>query len=262
MCIRDSYNRGDKAFTWEATTNVPWIKLSKKAGATLLQDRINISVDWNKVPTGDNLIAEIEFRTQNKVEKVILPVFNPKSPSVAELKGLYVEDNGCVSINAGKFHHKQEANGIKVRTVMGLGYENECVQLGEATQETQSMWNTHKVSQAQYDFYSFNGGNVVAYIYALPLFPIDPKHDTRYGVMIDDGLVHWVTVSSKEYSGEWHRNVFRNSDIAMVNMHVGKPGKHTFKLICADPGMIIQKVVLDFGGMKQSYLGPKVTMVE
>ena len=256
------YNRGDKAFTWEATINVPWVKLSKRAGTTLLQDRINISVDWDKVPTGDNLIAEIEFRTQNKVEKVILPVFNPQTPSVAELKGLYVEDNGCVSINAGKFHHKQEANGVKVRTVMGLGYENECVQLGEATQETQSMWNTHKVSQAQYDFYSFNGGNIVAYIYALPLFPIDPKHDTRYGVMIDDGLVHWVTVSSKEYSGEWHRNVFRNSDIAMVNMHVGKPGKHTFKLICADPGMIIQKVVLDFGGMKRSYLGPKVTMVE
>ena len=68
----------------------PWVKLSKRAGTTLLQDRINISVDWDKVPTGDNLIAEIEFRTQNKVEKVILPVFNPQTPSVAELKGLYV----------------------------------------------------------------------------------------------------------------------------------------------------------------------------
>ena len=65
-----------------------------------------------------------------------------------------MEDNGCVSINAGKFHHKQEANGIKVRTVMGLGYENECVQLGEATQETQSMWNTHKaVSYTHLDVY-------------------------------------------------------------------------------------------------------------
>ena len=38
------YNRGDKAFTWEATINVPWVKLSKRAGTTLLQDRINISV--------------------------------------------------------------------------------------------------------------------------------------------------------------------------------------------------------------------------
>jgi len=80
--------------------------------------------------------------------------------------------------------------------------------------------------------------------------------------MVDDGMVHWATVSSKEYSGEWRRNVFRNSSIATININIGKSGKHVFKLICGDPGMIIQKVVIDFGGMKRSYLGPDVTLVE
>ena len=138
---------------------------------------------------------------------------------------MYIEDNGCVSINAGKFHRKVENSGIKIRTIKGLGYENDCVQLGEATQNVPNMWFT------------------------LPLFPIDSKHDTRYGIMIDDCMVQWMTTSAKEYSSQWRLNVFRNSTISTINVNVDKPGKHTLKLICADPGMIIQKVVIDFGGM-------------
>lgn len=256
------YNRGNKAFSWEATPKQEWIRLAKKSGKTELQERIGISVDWGKVPKGENVTGEIEFVSGSEIEKVYLPVFNPVSPSVDELKGLYVEDNGCISINAGKFHRKMENNGIKIRSVKGLGYENDCVQLGEATQAVPNMWFTNKSPKAEYDFYTFNGGKATIYVYALPLFPIDSKHDTRFGIMVDDGMVQWMTTSSKEYSGQWRRNVFQNSAISSATMNVGKPGKHTFKLICADPGMVIQKVVIDFGGMKRSYLGPNVTLVK
>ena len=143
-----------------------------------------------------------------------------------------------------------------------MGYENDCVQLGEATKPSQNMWFTDKTPKAEYDFYTFNAGNVTVYAYALPLFPVDSKHDTRYGIMIDDGMVQWMTTNAKEYSSQWRLNVFRNSAVSVINMNIDKPGKHTLKLICSDPGTIIQKVVLDFGGMKRSYLGPDVTNVK
>lgn len=256
------YNRGNKAFAWKAATKDRWIKLTKQSGQTALQDRIGISIDWTKAPVGEAVTGEIEITSGNKTEKVYLPLFNPQSPSKEELKGFYIEDNGCVAINAGLFHRKVEGNGIKIRTVKGLGYEDDCVQLGEATQAVPNMWFTNKSPKAEYDFYTFNGGNATIHVYALPLFPIDSKHDTRYGIMIDDGMVQWLTTNAKEYSGQWRLNVFRNSAVSSITMNVGKPGKHTFKLICADPGMIIQKVVIDFGGMKRSYLGPDVTIVK
>ncbi len=255
------YNRGNKAFAWKANTKDSWIQLSKKSGTTLLQERITVSIDWARAPAGTDIISEIEIISGTKTVKVYLPLFNPSSPSVAELKGLYVEDNGCVSINAGKFHRKTENEDIKIRTVKGLGYENDCVQLGEATRPTQNMWFTDRAPKAEYDFYTFNAGDVTLYVYALPLFPVDSKHDTRYGVMIDDGMVQWLTTSAKEYSGQWRWNVFCNTAMGIIHLNIDKPGKHTLKLICADPGMVIQKVVIDLGGMKRSYLGPEITLV-
>ena len=255
------YNRGSKAFIWKAQTKDSWIKLSHKAGKVQLQERIIVSVDWDKAPIGDKITGEIEIVSGDKTEKVYVPVFNPQSPSVAELKGIYVEDNGCISINAGKFHRKTENKDIKIKTVKGLGYENDCVQLGEAVKPSQNMWFTDRAPKAEYDFYTFNAGNVTVYTYALPLFPVNSKRDTRYGVMIDDGMVQWMTTNAKEYSSQWRMNVARNSAISVINLNIDKPGRHTLKLICADPGMIIQKVVIDFGGMKRSYLGPVTTLV-
>lgn len=256
------YNRGNKAFQWKASAKQEWINLDKISGKTLLQDRIILSVDWTKVPHGANITGEIAITYGQKTETVYLPIFNPVSPSVNELKGMYVEDNGCVSINPGLYHRKQENKNITIHTIKGLGYENECIQLGEAVKPSQNTWKLTETPKVEYDFYTFSAGTVTIYTYALPLFPINTQRDTRYGVMIDDGVAHWVSTAAKEYSGQWKQNVVRNNAIGIVNLNIEKPGKHTLKLLCADPGMVIQKVIIDFGGMKRSYLGPRPTLVK
>lgn len=126
------YNRGSKPFNWKATTQDNWIKLNRTTGKVNLQDRITVSVDWNKVPQGDDVVGVIELTSGNQTKGKYSFLSSIGKSTVEELKGMYVED-GCVSINAGKFHRKVENSGIKIRAIKGLGYENDCVQLGEAT---------------------------------------------------------------------------------------------------------------------------------
>lgn len=146
------YNKGDKAFDWKATPHAPWIKLSKQNGRTLLQERISIDVDWSKVPKRERITGEISITSDGRTELVYLPLFNPQSPSTNDLKGLYVEDNGCISVNAGKFHRKQENRDIQIRSVMGLGYEREAIQLGEATKPSQRSGRINQIPKVEYDF--------------------------------------------------------------------------------------------------------------
>ena len=123
------------------------------------------------------------------------------------------------------------------------------------------MYRSSEVPRVEYDFYTFNAGSVTVYTYALPVFPVNSERGTCFGIMIDNGLLKYASNNAKEYSGEWRENVYRNSTINAVTLNIDKPGKHTLKLICSDPGMIIQKVVIDMGGMKRSYLGPETTIV-
>ena len=61
------------------------------------------------------------------------------------------------------------------------------------------------------------------------------------------------------YAQIWYESVLKNCRINKTTLHIDKPGKHTVKIICGDAGTVLQKIVLDFGGMKRSYLGPQPT---
>ena len=37
---------------------------------------------------------------------------------------------------------------------------------------------------------------------------------------------------------------------------ISKTGYHTLKIWMVDPGVVIEKIIVDLGGVKPSYLGP------
>jgi hypothetical protein len=54
-------------------------------------------------------------------------------------------------------------------------------------------------------------------------------------------------------------NVMRNASIDSTTHAIGVAGKHTLKVWMVDPGGVMDKIVIDLGGAKESYLGPLET---
>ncbi|MCD8178646.1 MAG: glycosyl hydrolase 115 family protein [Tannerellaceae bacterium] len=256
------YNKGRESFAWEAVTSDPWIKLSSTGGIITEQERVYVSVDYANLPKGESITGTIRISGTGREEIVHVPVFNPEDVDRSDLKGMYMENNGYISIDVAGYHRKTENKGVEIQLIEGLGYENKSIQLGNGMVPNTASRYRLQTSCVEYDFYTFNAGTAVIHTYALPLFAIDTNAGTHYGVMVDNGMVRWPITASPEYSEAWKENVIRNSSIYTTTIQIDKPGKYTLKIFTGDSGMIIQKVVIDMGGLKRTYLGPPLTRVE
>ncbi len=254
---------------WKSELSDEWIVLSRQSGSTRTEDRIQVSIDWNKVPSGEKVTGFIEFSTGMQKERVLVSVFNPKTPVRDELQGLFIEENGYVSLPATAFHRKFESEDVKMSVLPGLGFEGAALQIGSPIAPLQ-MYRSSEVPRVEYDFYTFNAGMVDVYTYVLPTFPLHadrdyklPEHtnsDTKYSVRIDDGSISTPSTSAIEYSQIWYDSVLKNCRVNKSTLYVKAPGKHTLQIRCGDPGTVIQKIVIDMGGLKRSYLGPETTL--
>lgn len=271
----DIFNKGKGMLEWKAEASRPWIVLDRKKGKTRYEDRLMVSVDWQRAPAGEDIRGNITVQSADgRTENVFVSVFNPARPSREELKGMYVETNGYVSIDAAGFHRKRELGEIKFDVISGLGFEGKAVRLGDPFAETPYLdglvLTSNYVAPArgnsfpmlEYDFYSFQTGPVDVYTYMMPIFPLDNEHGSRYGVMVDDSPVYLPEAGAPYYSTLWIQSVLRNCRINKTTHFIHKPGKHTVRIFCAHPGMMMQKIVIDCGGLKKSYTGPRPTLIK
>lgn len=266
----DVYSTGLDSIQWTAEASGSWISLSRAAGAGN-DGRIYVSVDWNAVPHGEDVLGEIIVRGDGQAIKVLVSVFNPESPSPEDLGGLYVQSNGIVSIPAASCHRICGNGNVEIKPVPGLGIGGDALQLGNPSAPLQN-YRSGDTPCAEYDFWCFDCGSVDVYTYVLPLFPLNTDRDfrlpentnadTKYSIQIDGGAISTPSSSHEEYSQVWYESVLRNSVVNKSVMHIDAPGLHTLRIRTGDPGMVVQKIVIDFGGMKRSYLGPPSTAVE
>jgi len=55
---------------------------------------------------------------------------------------------------------------------------------------------------------------------------------------------------------DWEKVVGDNARYANSTHTLENPGCHTLKFWMIDPGVVLQKIVVDLGGVQPSYLGP------
>lgn len=266
----DLYNTGKQVIPYTISSTEDWLQVSKTKGELENEERIVINVDWNKLKDGTDHQGIVTVKWNDMERKLYVPVFTPSAPSIDSLKGWAVEMDGYVSIPGAAYKRKKESDIVKIATINGLGIEDSVVMIGDATGPVQDPRRSD-AAYVEYDFFTFGRGLVDVYTYMLPVAPLSPNRNVafhefnttqaRYGVCIDDGAVSYPTASAVEYTQTWSENVLHNTAINKSELYIDKPGFHKLKIISGHPGMVVQKIVIDLGGMKASYNGPPGTVV-
>ncbi|MGB8318991.1 MAG: hypothetical protein WCE54_12745, partial [Ignavibacteriaceae bacterium] len=254
----DIFNKGKIPFKFTAAAGNPWIKLSETSGTIEKGRRIRISIDWDKAPK-DESDGTVQIKGTGKEVLIKVHTFNPAEVNRKNLKG-FAEGNGYVSIEA-EHYTKQTDTGtrhwIKIedygRTLSGMR---------TAAPPDASPAVPGKDSPClEYNMYLFGRDSVeVKGIFSATLNFIAGR-PLQYAVSFDDESPKVITLVPADYNAQngnrdWEKTVMDNARYSISRHFISEPGYHTLKIWMVDPGVVLEKIVVDAGGVKSSYLGP------
>jgi hypothetical protein len=105
-------------------------------------------------------------------------------------------------------------------------------------------------------------GPVTVWVYLSPRNNVHPTDGLTYAVSLDGQPPQRVNVTTATGSDDtamnrqWERNTSDNVNRTATTHTVDQAGEHVLKVWAVDPTVVVQKIVIDTGGLRPSYLGP------
>lgn len=285
----DVFSTGIETCNWTAATDASWVKLSESSG-TVGPDgndtRVWVSIDWENAPSAPNSsIVPINISTPcRKFEKyayrepqLLLPV-NIRSLPDNFTEG-FVESDGTVSIEGPHYQNLAKPSGgessnssSKItyhtfknygRTFAGVGLwpiDLDNIELEEAPALQYEMYLYSNDTLANVTLYLSPTHNYLSDLnpleYAIALYPAndstpeDPERVRFVGATEGAGMpAQWGHSVSDAVWGV-------HSNTSTTGFNITDEGAYTLKIWCLFPSIIVQKIVIDLGGVRPSYLGP------
>ncbi len=89
-----------------------------------------------------------------------------------------------------------------------------------------------------------------------PTLNFVPGRGLRYALSFDDQPPQIVDALAAYSLADWSKSVEDSVRQVKTRLTLAEPGYHTLKFWMIDPGIVLQKIVVDLGGVQPSYLGP------
>ncbi|KAK9468843.1 hypothetical protein V1512DRAFT_66343 [Lipomyces arxii] len=267
----DVFNKGNENFEFSINASAEWVVISQSVGAIASDGtdndvRVHVSVDWDAAPLGYD-VAEIDIYSSVSYGSVTHPIiYLPINKTIVpkSFSNGFVESNQYVSIEAEHFSRNTSSKDAEYVVIEKYGRTLSGVTLFPVTADTQVAPRSPRLD---YDMYLFTvpeyGANVTLYI--SPSLNTNPHRPIMYGISFDDEEIQNVQVSYDAPSAanmpdRWEDAVSDNVWIRNTTHAIIEPGKHVLKIWALEPGLVFQKLVVDLGGVEQSYLGPPESM--
>lgn len=107
---------------------------------------------------------------------------------------------------------------------------------------------------AEFEIQTESSGKAELSVYLAPTLNFNAGKGLRYAVSVDGGQEQVVNFNG-HYQGELGPWQAASIIVSKAELDFGSPGRHTLRFRFVDQGPVLQKIVIDFGGVKRSYLG-------
>ena len=245
------FNRGETPFDYQIESGASWIQLSSRKGSVQKEQRVLVGVDWKKVAPGRHRIPLTITGPKGSRQVVQVQVFQPEARPDPDAG--FVESQGYVSMEAEHYSRAVGTAAIKWQHLPDLGRTAGAMTPMPVTATSQTPGGS--APHLEYNFHVFTSGDVQVQAYFSPTLNFNGSDGLRYGISIDDEAPQVINIHPDLGNRPWERSVADNIRL-LTSRHRLSPGPHVLKYWMVDPGVVLQKIVVDTGSLKPSYLGP------
>jgi hypothetical protein len=155
------------------------------------------------------------------------------------LRPMRYQTEGCQVIDLATFISKSD----DAQLVKGIGYDWQVMLLGKAT----------------YELPTVKADSIDVLFYTVPFWPLYKGKSNRVEVSVDGGTPQCFENKFVEYSRTWKDQVMRNGAPCRLRFAIdSEKVQHTVTFEALDPGQMVQRIIIDWGGLKRSYIGPEI----
>ncbi|HEY3754859.1 MAG TPA: glycosyl hydrolase 115 family protein [Opitutaceae bacterium] len=251
------FRRGRQSLSFILSASAPWIAVTPLGSSDRSKGKLGpdtrywVQVDFSRLPPGVRKGA-IALRTADGAS-VELSV-TAEVPALTSSPRGFVESNGYISIEAPHYDAAIAAAPFRWETMPDFGRTLSAVALHPVIKDPPA-WSPN-APHLEYRTTFTTAGDVTVRAAVAPTLPFQPDRKLRCAVSFDDETPQIVDLSLKVNSRPWEKAVSDGVNVAVTHHKIATAGVHVLKWWVLDPAIVLEKIVVDAGGLKPSYLGP------
>lgn len=282
------FSRGTAPLRYKVISEVPWLRITPAAGTFTDDVHLQVEADWGQVPL-DTTSADFRIEVDAQPElnpldpatirfsattpfgqsyNVTVPIVNPAGLRPGDFSG-HIETNGHVAIDAPHFSRTVATGGVEWKTLPDFGRT-----LGGVTAFPVTMPAVTPGGDSprlEYDLHTFATGDVKVEVQLAPSLDFQSGEGLRYAISIDDEAPQVIKVGTWSPQSNWEAAVADSVRRVATTHRLAAPGPHTLKFWLVDPGVVLERIVIDttpvpasppargprlVPGVRPSHLGP------
>ncbi len=177
------------------------------------------------------------------------PPAAPRVPVPSPAPGTYL------AFDAADFSGNTPRPGAAWTVIPGLGRTGRAVAVLPATALSRRLADAASAPRLDYSVAFPAAGSFVLQVHLLPTHPVAGSA-LRVAVALDDAPAQLIAFDPGDGGPGWAQGVLNAVRVATAPLTVARGGAHTLHVYGLDPGVVLDRLVIDLGGLTPSYLGP------